>query len=85
MRQSEPPHRRWQEVAAAGMTHHATTKNNHLGETIMKPLIALALFLACLTLGVGLSACSDDSGNYYENDTHGGYPGPGIRTPDRDS
>ena len=51
----------------------------------MKPLIALALFLACLTLGVGLSACSDDGANYYENDTHGGYPGPGIRTPDRDS
>jgi hypothetical protein len=52
----------------------------------MKPLIALALLLAWLTLGVGLSACSDDGGgNYYENETHGGYPGPGTRTPGRDS
>jgi hypothetical protein len=52
----------------------------------MKALVAVAFILASLTLGVALSACSDDvsSSNYYENDIHGGYPGPGTRTPGRD-
>jgi hypothetical protein len=52
----------------------------------MKALIALAFVLMWLTLGAALSACSNDVGSdYYENDTHGGYPGPGVRTQDRDS
>jgi hypothetical protein len=53
----------------------------------MKALITLAFILATLTLGVALSACSDEgvSGDYYENETHGGYPGPGTRTPGRES
>jgi hypothetical protein len=53
----------------------------------MKPLIALALFLAWLTAGVALTACSSDEvgADYYENDKHGGYPGPGTRSPGRDS
>jgi hypothetical protein len=52
----------------------------------MKPLIALAFVLTWLTLGVVLTACSDDGvgQDYYENDTHGGYPGPGTRTQNRD-
>ena len=52
----------------------------------MKALIALAFVLMWLTLGVALTACSDDDvgGDYYENDTHGGYPGPGTRTQNRD-
>ena len=58
-----------------------------LRETNMKPLIALAFVLMWLTLGVAMTACSDDSvgSDYYENDVHGGYPGPGTRTPGRDS
>jgi hypothetical protein len=52
----------------------------------MKPLIMLALFVSWLLVGVALTACSDDVGaDYYENDTHGGYPGPGTRTQGRDS
>jgi hypothetical protein len=51
-----------------------------------KPLVALALVLMWLTLGVVITACSDDTGSdYYENDTHRGYPGPGATTPGRDS
>lgn len=50
-----------------------------------KPLIALALVLMWLTLGVIATACSDNvSGDYYENEKHGGYPGPGTRSPGRD-
>jgi hypothetical protein len=55
-------------------------------ETTMKPLIALALVLMWLTLGFVMAACSDDTGgDYYENEIHGGYPGPGTRSPGRDS
>jgi hypothetical protein len=52
----------------------------------MKALIVLALFATWLLMGVALTACSDDSvgGDYYENETHGGYPGPGTRTQNRD-
>ena len=52
----------------------------------MKALIALSLILAALTLGSVLTACSSDDvgGDYYENDLHHGYPGPGITDP-RDS
>ena len=52
----------------------------------MKALMAFAFILASLMLSVALSACSDEVGvNYYENDVHGGYPGPGTRSPGRDS
>ena len=51
----------------------------------MKILMALAFIVASLGFGVALSACSDDVGaNYYENDIHGGYPGPGTRTNSRE-
>ena len=52
----------------------------------MKALVALAFMLTWLTLGVALTACSDDEvgGNYYENDLHGGYPGPAVRDPRSD-
>ena len=50
----------------------------------MKALIALAFLLASLALSIGLSACSDDvGGDYYENEIHSGYPGPGTRSPSR--
>lgn len=51
----------------------------------MKPLLALALIVMSLMLGVAMTACSDDiGGDYYENDTHRGYPGPGTTSPGRD-
>jgi hypothetical protein len=51
----------------------------------MKPLIALAFIVASLLLGVAVTACTDDMGDdYYENDTHRGYPGPGTTSPNRD-
>lgn len=51
----------------------------------MRALIALALITLSLTLGVALTACKDDVGaDYYENDTHRGYPGPGTTSPNRD-
>jgi|HubBroStandDraft_5_1064220.scaffolds.fasta_scaffold2280470_2 hypothetical protein len=53
----------------------------------MRALTALAVIVISLMLGVALTACSDDGigGDYYENDTHRGYPGPGVTSPDRDS
>jgi hypothetical protein len=57
------------------------------GETTMKALTVLALMLLWLTLGVAMTACSDDeavSSDYYENDLHGGYPGPAVRDPRAD-
>jgi hypothetical protein len=52
----------------------------------MKALVAFAFIVASLMLGTALSACSDEVGqNYYENEVHGGYPGPGTRSPGRDS
>jgi hypothetical protein len=55
-------------------------------ETNMKAWIALAVIVMSLMMGVVLTACSDDTGeDYYENDTHRGYPGPGTTTPGRDS
>ena len=51
----------------------------------MKALIALGLVLMWLTLGVAMTACSNDVGDdYYENDLHGGYPGPAVRDPKSD-
>lgn len=56
-----------------------------IGEADMKILMALAFIVASLGFGFALSACSDDVGaNYYENDIHGGYPGPGTRTNSRE-
>jgi hypothetical protein len=53
----------------------------------MKVWIALAVIVMSLMMGVVLTACSDDSvgDDYYENETHRGYPGPGVTTPGRDS
>jgi hypothetical protein len=52
----------------------------------MKPLIALTFIVMSLLLGVAVTACSDDVGaDYYENETHRGYPGPGTTSPGRDS
>jgi hypothetical protein len=52
----------------------------------MRALIALAVIVLSLMMGVVLTACSDDTGeDYYENETHRGYPGPGVTTPGRDS
>lgn len=52
----------------------------------MKALTLLALTLLWLTLGVAMSACSDDVGDdYYENELHGGYPGPATRSPRSDT
>jgi hypothetical protein len=49
---------------------------------IMRNLFALAFFVMSLMLGLALTACSDDTdGDYYENDIHRGYPGPGATTP----
>ena len=52
-------------------------------EKTMRWLIALA-FVVMSLLSIAATACSDAAGNYYENDTHGGYPGPGPRTQNRD-
>jgi hypothetical protein len=53
----------------------------------MRALIAVTVIAMSLLMGVALTACSDDSagGDYYENDTHHGYPGPGVQSPGRDS
>ena len=54
----------------------------------MRALTALAVIVMSLMLGVALTACSSDDSigqDYYENDTHHGYPGPGIQSPGRDS
>ena len=53
----------------------------------MRALTALAVIVISLMLGVALTACSDDGvgQDYYENNVHHGYPGPGINSPDRDS
>ncbi|HML09392.1 MAG TPA: hypothetical protein VK432_00930 [Stellaceae bacterium] len=52
----------------------------------MKSLVTLVLFLTWLMLGVAMTACSsDDVGDdYYENETHHGYPGPATTTLGRD-
>jgi hypothetical protein len=48
----------------------------------MKSLIGLALVVVWLLFGVVLTACTDEvGGDYYENDIHHGYPGPGTETP----
>jgi hypothetical protein len=50
----------------------------------MKPLLALALIAMSLLLGLTQTACSNNTGgDYYENEIHGGYPGPGTRSPNR--
>jgi hypothetical protein len=46
----------------------------------MRPLIALTFILMSL-LGIALTACAEPDGDYYENEKHSGYPGPGTRTP----
>jgi hypothetical protein len=52
----------------------------------MRTWIALAVIVMSLMMGGVLTACSDDTGaDYYENETHRGYPGPGVTTPGRDS
>ena len=51
----------------------------------MKALLALAFIVMSLTMGVVITACSDDaSDDAYENEVHRGYPGPGVTTPNRD-
>jgi hypothetical protein len=69
------------------MTRHARRNDTEgsFRETNMKPLIALVFILTSLVLGVAVTACSDDvGGDYYENEIHNGYPGPGTKSPGRD-
>ena len=50
----------------------------------MRNLFALAFFVVTLLLELALTACSDNDGmsnDYYENNVHHGYPGPGTHTP----
>jgi hypothetical protein len=47
----------------------------------MKSLTALAFLLMSL-LAIAATACSQPNGDYYENDKHGGYPGPGTLSPE---
>jgi hypothetical protein len=46
----------------------------------MKSLTTLAFLLMSL-LAIAVTACSEPSGTYYENDKHSGYPGPGTMAP----
>jgi hypothetical protein len=51
---------------------------------MMRNLFALAFFATTLLLGFALTACSDNDGarsDYYENNIHRGYPGPGATSP----
>jgi hypothetical protein len=45
----------------------------------MKRSVCLVLALMTL-LGIALTACSEAPSDYYENDIHNGYPGPGTRS-----
>ena len=49
----------------------------------MRWMIALAFLLMSL-VSVGATACSEAAVDTYDNDTHGGYPGPGTRSQNRD-
>src|SRR5215469_13920803 len=90
--ESEPPAAWWQESCRGG-DGRPCYREECWGsvpplerETNMKALVAFTFIVATLMLGLALSACSDEVGqNYYDNDVHGGYPGPGTRTPGRDS
>jgi hypothetical protein len=50
----------------------------------MRWMTALAFVLMSL-LSIAATACSDAAVDSYDNDIHGGYPGPGTRTQGRDS
>jgi len=49
----------------------------------MRWMTALAFVLLSL-LSIAATACSDAASDIYDNDTHGGYPGPGTRAQNRD-
>jgi hypothetical protein len=49
----------------------------------MSKLACVALVLWAL-LSFAATACSEASGDYYENDIHNGYPGPGTKSQNRD-
>ena len=50
----------------------------------MKPLIALVFVVMSLMCSVALTACQEADGDYYENEKHNGYPGPGTKDPNLD-
>ncbi len=49
----------------------------------MRRTIALAFLLMSL-LSIAATACSEAPSDVYDNDIHGGYPGPGTRSNNRD-
>jgi hypothetical protein len=49
----------------------------------MRWMIALAFALMSL-LSIAATACQDAAVDTYDNDIHGGYPGPGTKTDNRD-
>jgi hypothetical protein len=49
----------------------------------MRRLVCLGLFVMTL-LAVAACGNAPPSSGYYNNDNHGGYPGPGTRQPGRD-
>jgi hypothetical protein len=49
----------------------------------MRWMIALAFVLMSL-IGIAATACQDAANDVYDNDIHGGYPGPGTRAQNRD-
>jgi hypothetical protein len=58
------------------------TQHQLTGEIKMKWLMILA-FAAMSLLGIGISACEQMSNDVYENEAHGGYPGPSTRVENR--
>ena len=49
----------------------------------MRWMIALAFVLMSL-VSIAATACSEAASDVYDNDIHGGYPGPGTRSTNRD-
>jgi hypothetical protein len=50
---------------------------------LARSLFTLAFFAMSLLLAGVLTACGDNASDadYYDNDVHHGYPGPGTETP----
>jgi hypothetical protein len=53
-----------------------------MGKVITMKSLTMLAFLLMSLLAIAVTACSEPSdGTPYENDKHGGYPGPGTMAP----
>jgi hypothetical protein len=76
----------WTAAGGMGGAFGLSLRGEPMRNILVRNLFALAFFAMSLLFAITLTACGDNASDadYYDNDIHNGYPGPGTKTPNQD-